>query len=598
MNIAKLNPLKNVRAGLNRFQRTVSRAALVLSALLAVTSVAQFAHASSSYILLTAPVGAENSKNLAQQLSKWRQMGLVSDAQLLANDTEDKSMYEQLGILEFHNEAARDRWQKVGKSQVGKDVIVTPVEALAHGEKTPRNSNKSIFVVAQYDVLVSKAKWKKYVDNYLVPDMNERIKEKIMGRYTSFYVDKGANRPWQSLLIMEYKNPHALEISEEVKDKISDKLVKSSKRFKKILADKHDIREKTASNQSLWVELPPPDLSHLPAYNPDRKLKGSLRIVGSELKNSVDLLAEGFTHFHPDVRTATSHIPSSEGGIAGLYTGISDVAPMGDDAKITDMMSFHNTFGYMPTEISVATGGYEKRGSLFSWAIVVNKNNPLNSLTLDQVKRLFGGERTGGWELYNNNYKYTSKHAMKRSELIRTWDQLGLKGKFKGKEIETFGYAAPGFAIAIERHLLHWSKKMNPNFREYVEEKQAVPDAAGLAVTSERPLENLETNENAIGIVALMHAKHYPNIKVLAIAESNKSKAVELTPENVANRSYPLVRDAFFYVNKAPDQPLDPIVREFMRYCLSREGQETIVRAGYYYPLSKEYLLEQRKKLD
>ena len=71
-----------------------------------------------------------------------------------------------------------------------------------------------------------------------------------------------------------------------------------------------------------------------------------------------------------------------------------------------------------------------------------------------------------------------------------------------------------------------------------------------------------------------------------------------LTPDNVANRTYPLIRDAYFYVNKAPGQPLDPKVREFMRFVLSREGQEIIAKVGYFYPLNKAYLLEQRKKLD
>jgi phosphate transport system substrate-binding protein len=278
--------------------------------------------------------------------------------------------------------------------------------------------------------------------------------------------------------------------------------------------------------------------------------------------------------------------------------GVSDIAPMGDDAKITDLMPYHNTFGYLPTEISVATGGYEKRGSLFAWAIVVNKDNPLDHISVDQLKRVFGGERTGGWEISNNDYKFTAKHAVQRDELIRTWDQLGLKGKYKGAEIETFGYAAPGFAIAIERSWFHWSKKWNANFREYVESKQTTPDNLGYAVASERPLEDLQTNKNAIGIVALMHAKQYPNLKVLAVSHTNDSEPVALTPENVATRRYPLIRDAYFYVSKAPGQPLDPIVREFMRYCLSREGQESIVKAGYYYPLPRAYLLEQLQKLD
>src|SRR5258708_35825950 len=103
-------------------------------------------------------------------------------------------------------------------------------------------------------------------------------------------------------------------------------------------------------------------------------------MIGSELKSGGDKRADEFMKSHPDAKVSTSHIPSSEGGIAGLYMGVSDVAPMGDDAKITDLMPFYNTFGYMPTEISVATGGYEKRGSLFAWAIVANKDNPLTEM--------------------------------------------------------------------------------------------------------------------------------------------------------------------------------------------------------------------------
>ena len=335
-----------------------------------------------------------------------------------------------------------------------------------------------------------------------------------------------------------------------------------------------------------------------PSYQAQTSLKGRLRILGSELKGSVDLLAGQFTQFHPDVRVATSHIPSSEGGIAGLYLGVSDLAPMGDDAKITDLMPFYNTFGYLPLEVSVATGGYEKRGSLFAWAIVVNRNNPLESISVEQIKRVFGGERTGGWEIDGNNYKFSAKHAVRREDLIRTWDQLGLTGDYNGREIETFGYASPGFATAIERHLFNWSKKWNPNLREYVEAKQTGAGEDGYAVASELPLEDLEKDEFAIGISALMHVKRYANVKVLAVSHTDDSEPVTLTPENVANRRYPLIRDAYIYVNKLPGRQLDPIVREFLRFCLSREGQETIANAGYYYPLTREYLNEQLKKLD
>jgi phosphate transport system substrate-binding protein len=271
---------------------------------------------------------------------------------------------------------------------------------------------------------------------------------------------------------------------------------------------------------------------------------------------------------------------------------------MGDDAKITDMMPFFNTFGYMPTEISVATGGYEKRGSLWAWAIVVSKDNPLEEISVEELERIFGSERTGGWELRDGNYLYTAKYARTADTNIRKWDQVGLKGEFAGREIETFGYCAPGFAVYFERNWFHWSKKWNGNFKEYVESKQGTPDAEGVAVASERPLETLGKNKFAIGIAGLMHVKDYPDVKVLRISQKKGGPAVTFSPDNVANRSYPLIRDGFFYINKAPGQPLDPKVREFMRFVLSREGQEIMARVGYYYPLNADHLKEQLKKLD
>ncbi len=105
-------------------------------------------------------------------------------------------------------------------------------------------------------------------------------------------------------------------------------------------------------------------------------MAGGLRIAGSELKGNVDLLVAGFKKFHPDVVITTNFMTSSEGALGMMFSGASDVAPMGDDAKIPDQMPFYNTFRYVPTEISIATGGYDQRGTLFAWAIVVNKDNP------------------------------------------------------------------------------------------------------------------------------------------------------------------------------------------------------------------------------
>ena len=64
------------------------------------------------------------------------------------------------------------------------------------------------------------------------------------------------------------------------------------------------------------------------------------------------------------------------------------------------------------------------------------------------------------------------------------------------------------------------------------------------------------------------------------------------------NRSYPLIRDAYIYVNKPPGRPMDPKVREFIRFVLSREGQTIIQNAGVYSPIPAQYVAAQLKKLD
>jgi phosphate transport system substrate-binding protein len=356
-----------------------------------------------------------------------------------------------------------------------------------------------------------------------------------------------------------------------------------------------------------------PNLNEIPPYKPEYKVEGGLRIAGSELKGNVDLLVEGFKKFHPGAVVTTNFMTSSEGALGMMFSGASDVAPMGDDAKIPDQMPFYNAFRYVPTEISIATGGYDQRGTLFAWAIIVNKDNPIAKMSMDQLDRIFGSERTGGWEVgvnADNNLLFTGKYARGSETNIRKWSQLGLSGDWADKEIQTYGYVAPGFATNFQRLVMHWSVKWNPNFKEYVEAKEATNDAAGISVVSQRMYEALEKDKYGIGWGALMHVNGtcvnpdgtkcpgYRGLKVIALSKTPDGPAIPLTADNVKNRSYPLIRDAYIYVNKPPGRAMDPKVREFIRFVLSREGQEIIQKAGVYSPIPASYIREQLKKLD
>lgn len=333
-----------------------------------------------------------------------------------------------------------------------------------------------------------------------------------------------------------------------------------------------------------------PDPNLLPSYKPEVQIHGSIRVFGGELKGQVQIWEKGFQKFHPDVVFDNTFSQSSEGAIPGLYILGADVAPAGDDAKISDLLPFYQVRQYLPTELVVATGGYELRGSLWAIQIVVNKDNPLTKLTMKQLDDIFGAERTGGWE----GVFYTGKYARSASENIRTWGQLGLTGEWADKPIQTYGYIAPGFEVAVERKLFHWNDKWNENFKEYVEEKEIVPDEDGRKVASERMYEELSKDKYGIAWGPVLHSKNYPGVKQIALSEDG-GRYVPLTEANVQNRTYPFKRDAYIYIDQQPGKPMGDRAREFMRYILSREGQQDVKAFGIYYPLPKEVVDAQLK---
>jgi phosphate transport system substrate-binding protein len=347
-----------------------------------------------------------------------------------------------------------------------------------------------------------------------------------------------------------------------------------------------------------------PSLDDIPPYKKEIECDGGggLRLFGNWMRGNMIKLVDAFNKVHPECKASANFMTSSEGGIAALYIGVADLAPMGDDAKITDMMPFYEAYKYVPSEISIATGGFEGRGTLWPAVFLVNKDNPLTKLTMDQLSRIFGASRTGGWDIgaqASNGLRYTSKYARGPEQNIRTWDQLGLTGaEFKGKPIQTYGYVSPGFKIYLERRLNHWSQKWNENYKEYVETQQATKDDAGFKIASERMLEELSKDKYGMGWSAWLHAKDYPNLRPLAIAAKEGGPYVAYTPDNVANRSYPLVRDYYMYYRRPPGGKVEPKVREFLRFCLSREGQKVIADHGQFTPMPAAYIAEQLKKLD
>ena len=89
-----------------------------------------------------------------------------------------------------------------------------------------------------------------------------------------------------------------------------------------------------------------------------------------------------------------------------------------------------------------------------------------------------------------------------------------------------------------------------------------------------------------------------PNVKALAIARDLTQPYVVPTNESFFDRSYPLVNSVFIYLNRPPGKPLSPRLKEFLRYVLSRQGQQAVADDGMYIPLNPQAAQEELRKLD
>ncbi len=329
----------------------------------------------------------------------------------------------------------------------------------------------------------------------------------------------------------------------------------------------------------------------LPHYQPQGRISSPVRIFGGELSGMVKIWEEGFRKYHPEARFQDA-FPTSDGATAGLITGVADIGVSGREPTLTEFLSFNETFKYDLETVAVATGAYDIKGKTWAIVVFVNKDNPLTKLTMKQLDGIFGAERTGGYD----GYKWTSRAARNASDNVRTWGQLGLTGEWADKPIQTYGYANTGMAKFFELRVFSGGAKWNPNYREYVEsETKMVTDESG---SSYHMLEELVHDKYGIGWSGIPHAKRFPELKAIALAQDERGNYVLPTRETVQNRTYPLARSVFMYIKRPPGQGVDPKVKEFLRYVLSQEGQAEVARKRIYLPLTPNYLHEQLKKLD
>ena len=112
-------------------------------------------------------------------------------------------------------------------------------------------------------------------------------------------------------------------------------------------------------------------------------------------------------------------------------------------------------------------------------------------------------------------------------------------------------------------------------------------------------LAELEHDKFGIGWAGMPQWNQVPEIKGIKVLALSRDGGPFVAPsrETLADRSYPLTRSVYFYLDQEPGRPLSPKVKDFVRYVLSAEGQEIVRRHGVYFPLPPAVAAAQLAKL-
>ena len=349
--------------------------------------------------------------------------------------------------------------------------------------------------------------------------------------------------------------------------------------------------EHVSSRAKRVYYMHPWDLSGLPDYKPQRKVSGTIREWGSNYfadSNLNNYWESAFHKYEPEVKFDV-HMRSALEAAPALATGVADLAAC-RLFTFSDEELYERAFNHEPLRILIATGSFDVPGWSPALAVVTNKENPLSQLTVQQLDGIFGAARTGG-------YQGTTWHpeaGRTAASDIRTWDQLGLTGKWKHAPIHVYGLNLEyGMARDFQQMVFEGGDKWTESLQEYA--NYAGPGGT-LTIAADQLMKDLSKDPYGIGYSGVMFLT--PQTKTLSIAANPGGPFVPLTIETVQNRTYPMLLEVYFYLDRVPGQPVDPKLKEFLRFVLSRQGQEAIAKDGKYLPLTNEAVEEQLKKLD
>ena len=292
----------------------------------------------------------------------------------------------------------------------------------------------------------------------------------------------------------------------------------------------------------------------LPAYQAATGVTGNIDSIGSDtLNNLMTFWSESFKKHYPNVKIQVEGKGSSTAPPA-LIAGSATFGPMSRKMKNTEEDEFEKKYGFKPTPVGVA---------LDSLAVFVNKDNPVKSLSMPQVDAIFSKSRKGG-------------HA----DDITEWKNFVSAGPLASMPISLYGRnSASGTYGYFKEHALY-----KGDFKDTVKEQ---PGSAAVVM-------GITEDKAGIGYSGIGYVTS--GVKALPLAPKDGEPAFEANMENVLNGKYPLSRMLYIYVVKEPNKPLPALQQEFLKFVLSKEGQEIVTKDGFL-PLPAAMAAKEQAKI-
>ena len=302
-------------------------------------------------------------------------------------------------------------------------------------------------------------------------------------------------------------------------------------------------------------------------YVAGEPVEGRLAIAGNHATDDlVAAWAAAFAPFQPGIRIEIrhdTHLTTDAFDVAVARDDI-DLVPSARELVPSEVERLTRKLGGPPLVIAIATGSYATKSGTHAIAFYVNRDNPLEEISVDQIREIYAPDGR-----------------------ITRWGQLGLTGEWADQPIHVFTVPISdpnGNPLGIINYLAQKVLDGKPGWRRSIYQV----DSNGPAIEQHmlhRIVREVASDRLAIGYSGFGFPE--PGAKTLAIAETAAGPWYVGTRDEVAARLYPFTRTIYFGVNGRQAGVVSPAAREFLRFVLSREGQ-AVMTAGTekYLPLT------------